>query len=242
MNNRYLFFLAVMIFLLGVKPVEAQGGPAVSIETSSQTLTVGSQWTLTLLIDCPTPDDVTVSLPSLTPFLSLDRLVKTPRVSGEQIQTVIEYRFIPNRNGRFTLGSFTVECPHGSTETTTLLLDISAPVNEQRMQTLGLIWEAPAGVITAGERVTIILRAHSRNSQPPGLPPPVFFKPEVPQGVILSTSSVTAEERAGGVVLKLVLIPLTAEDFTLPARVLLHDNTRYEIPSLNIRVVSRATM
>lgn len=87
--------------------------------------------------------------------------------------------------------------------------------------------------ITAGDRIILVLCAVERNSH---LPPPEFFMPEVPHNVILAISSISAEERNSGIVIKLMLIPLKEGEFILPARVLEYENIRFEILELKIKV------
>jgi len=116
---------------------------------------------------------------------------------------------------------------------------------EQRANTLQLRWEGfvpgsmqPLSVwqATAGERITLILRANNWFLQQPQ---PSFFMPEVPLEVLLSAAPITVRERETGILIKLILIPLSAGDVTLPARTLLYGNTNFEIPALTIRVLNR---
>jgi len=100
---------------------------------------------------------------------------------------------------------------------------------------LRFLWERPA-TVTTGERITIILRANNWSSQDPSSE---FFKPQVPQGVILSSQPLTPEERASGIAIKLTLIPLTAGDIIIPAQELVQRNIIYVIPALHIRVLAR---
>jgi len=104
---------------------------------------------------------------------------------------------------------------------------------EKRVTTHVLTWEA-AREMTFKDRQTLALRANELVNR---LPPPYFFMPKVPQNVILASAPVTAQERSRGIVLKLTLIPLSAGMFTLPAYTLTYDeNTRFQIPALNILV------
>ncbi|MCL2440741.1 MAG: hypothetical protein FWD14_03295 [Treponema sp.] len=98
-----------------------------------------------------------------------------------------------------------------------------------------LFWERPPAA-APGDRITLILRT---NSQITRMPPPSFFKPEVPRGVLLTSLPVSAQERESGILLKLTLIPLAAGSITFPARILFHENTNYEIPALNITVTQK---
>jgi len=88
--------------------------------------------------------------------------------------------------------------------------------------------------LAAGKRITLILRGWFSPQ-----PQPEFFVPEAPMGVILSAQPITAAERQSGIVMKLLLIPLAPGDFHLPARVLQYENTRFEIPALQIRITER---
>jgi hypothetical protein len=213
-------------------------GPFVNVVTSHDKPLVENTWTFTLYIDYPDPDGVSVIAPSFNGFLSLERIVKYPRVMGNNVQTAVEYRFVPVRSGSFTLEKFTVVCPDGVTQTNPYVLEITAQEG-QKPVTLRLNWEIEppqkntAWQITAGERVGLTLRALEADSL---LPQPEFFLQEVPPGVLLSLSQVSDKERKNGVAAKFTLIPLTAEDFRLDARTLQHENIRFYIPGLQINV------
>ncbi|MCL2264564.1 MAG: hypothetical protein FWC22_00865 [Treponema sp.] len=112
---------------------------------------------------------------------------------------------------------------------------------EQQFFIPRLYWEginrsAVARQMKAGERITLVLRAAGWNELHPQQ---AFFMPEVPQNVILASPSVSAEERFNGIVIKLTLIPLKEGEFVLPARVLVHGTTRFEIPELYIQIITR---
>jgi hypothetical protein len=112
-------------------------------------------------------------------------------------------------------------------------------IPEQRNPAINFRWEISQPVIAAGDRVTLTLRVQGRGNNR-YLPQSGFFMPEVPQGVILSIQPVTTEERNAGIAVKLLLIPLTAGDFYLPARELQHRNIILEIPALRLRITERA--
>jgi hypothetical protein len=229
-----VFYITSTIFLLIFSNISAQENPIVAVTINTDT---DNQFTMTFVIDYPTPDDVSIIEPSFPASISIDRIVKYPRSFDAQLRTVVEYSFIVNNAGLIILGSFTVRAPTGVTEAGPFFLNINAPQPEQRIITPSLNWEGIPNQIAAGERRTITLRASGWTSQQP---PPAFFLPEVPQGVILSPQPVTAAERQSGIVMRLLLIPLAPGDFYLPARVLQFENTRFEIPALNIRVTPRS--
>jgi uncharacterized membrane protein len=229
--------------------------PSVTVRISDDSAETGVPWTITFFVDWDFPDEVTVIPPPFAFFMNLERIAKTPRFTDAHIQTVIEYRFIPAREGSFILEPFTVITPEGSIKTVSHSLIIRPAVARQRIHRARAFWEgklnspsaayppgagsaaagAPPGQMAAGERLDLILRVTGLDQAGMALPPSGFFMPEVPQGAILVSSPATAQERAGGIALKLILIPLEG-DFTLPARVLERENTRFEIPALRIKV------
>jgi len=235
MKKNYLF-LAFIIFIVsqaGAQDTEI----GVSSRISPSILTVDTPFTLTLFIEHPAPEAVNIIAPPFTGSLTLDRYIKSSRVTQAGPVTAAEFRIIANTTGRFSISSFTIITPLGIIETGGFVFDIHSPGSD-RIIIPRLTWEgAPqSGVLTVGERVTIILRANDWNEQ---MPAHGFFVPEVPRGVILSASAVSSEERADGIVMKLTLIPMAAGNFSLPARVLNYGNTRFEIPALRIRIIDR---
>jgi len=212
-------------------------GAAVNVVMSPDKPLVEEAWTFTLYIDYPDPEMISVIEPSFDGALSLERIIKYPRVTDNKVQTVLEYMFIPARSGRFTLEKFTVICPDGATETSPYVLDITARNEEQKPVTLRLNWEVEplkrGTQITAGERVLLTLRALNAPSL---LPPAEFFLPEVPPQAILSLSQLSEEERKNGAAAKITLIPLTSGSFRLEARTLKHENITFNIPALQLNV------
>jgi len=111
---------------------------------------------------------------------------------------------------------------------------IEDDAQENELTSITMYWEGmpPQGRIKTGEQITLTLRARAWYSRQPG---PAFFMPSVPQGVILTSLELSAEERAGGIAAKIKIIPLAEGDITLPARTLLHENTQFVIPSLRLQ-------
>jgi hypothetical protein len=190
---------------------------------------VGESWTLTLFVDYHDPDDVFVS-PPYSEALSLDRILKTPRVTGNKVQTVIEYRFTPKKSGRFILEKFTVVCPEGSVQIDPIVLDIRANIEEKVSHSFQLDWEIDSP-IRQGERTILTLRGW--DSQ---LPPPNFFLPQTPPGLILALSP--EQERKNNIAAKFIIIPLETGDYLFEARFLQYENINFNIPALQINVTS----
>jgi len=234
MNILHLFRITLAILLLFFAPlVFSQETQKVLIETNSETPTVGEPWTFTLLVNHNEAEEVTVISQPFAPSLFLDRMLKIPRRTGSRTQTAVEYRFIPNAAGSFTLESFTVNTPAGVSKTEPYVLQVRPREAEAKPYTPKVVWEGAPAQMAAGERAIFTLRIYGWNSRQP---PSSFFMPEVPRDVILSPLQITAEEREGGIAVKLTLIPLKAGDFRLPGRIIQYENIRFEIPALNIRI------
>jgi len=240
MKKNILALLIIIFIFSGIGAQE--DGPAVSVTinparpAAPPVVDTDNHFTFTLVINHPFLEEVTVTEPIFPLSITLNQLIKHPRSSPEGVQTVVEYRFTSADSGRVTLNAFIVETPEGITEAGPFHLNIRNPNPVQTIITPRLFWDSPPNQVTAGERITLTLRAADWNSPQP---PPAFFMPEVPQGVILSAQRLSAEGREGGIVLQLTLIPLAPGDFSLPARTLEHENTRFNMPAMRIRVIGR---
>jgi len=232
-----IFLLIPFLFLHAQEDADTEEiedpGPQVFASVNPEIPITGRPLTISLIIEYPVPEEVTVIAPPFAGSLTLDRIVKTPRVTGTQVVTVVEYRFIPARSGLVVLESFTVVCPLGVKETDSFILNIRAEGGEPLILSPRLVWEGAPRQTAAGDRITLVLRASGWNSSSP---PPEFFMPPVPQGVILALLPLSEQERAGGIAVKLTLIPLTSGDFRLNAHTLRHENVVFSIPALNIQI------
>jgi len=213
--------------------IEEDPGPEVITSVDPVIPVTGRTMTISIIIDYPVPEEVNVIAPPFTDSLILDRIVKNPRVTETQVLTVVEYRLIPVKSGRVTLDSFTVVCPAGITESDALSFNVRGEGDEQLILTPRLAWEEAPRQIPAGDRVTLVLRASGWNSSSPA---PEFFMPPVPQGVIIALLPLSEEERAGGIAVKLTLIPLNPGSFRMNSRTVRHENVIFSIPSLNIQI------
>lgn len=234
--NIYRIFFTAAIFFLIIFSSFAQD---VAVTVNPEVIMSGIPFTVTFIVNYPQAEEVEITAPSFPPSIVMDRIVKYPWSSGgirSQIQTVVEYRLIANTSGFITLNSFTIITPEGVTETGSFALSVQSAVPQQRNAAQRLYWDDVRSGAAAGDRITLVLRSRGNIRNPP---PPSFFMPEVPRSVILTAQSVSPEEIQSGVMLKLLLIPLSAGDFILPARVLEYENTRFEIPAFSIRITGR---
>jgi hypothetical protein len=226
----------------------------VSAIIDMEAVVVRQPFSLTFIIDYGEPENVDVIPPILHEALSIERILITPREVEQrpgtrprppgaepEFQTIIEFTLISTISGQITLDPFTIITPNGVVTTNSMILSIRTADRAVVRPTQRFIWDGAPRQVTTGERITFSLRyrtmpADGSELQPPS---PAFFMPQVPRGVILSQASISRQERESGIVLKLTLIPLESGTFNLPARNLLHDNVRYEIPSLSIQILPR---
>jgi hypothetical protein len=227
---------ALFLFILSTAIYAQEESLDIKVVTHPEIIEVGQNWTLTLFVDYPDPDDVSVLLPD-NEALFLERILKTPTFTEDHVQTVIEYRFTPVKSGRFILREITVECPQGIAQTEPFILDISANTEEKKTQSFQLNWEIESPrSIRQGERVILTLRGW--NSQ---LPPPEFFLPSALPGLILAPSPFSAQERKNGIATKMIIIPLETGDIFFPARILQYENITINIPAFQIKVIHQNT-
>jgi hypothetical protein len=234
MKRKCLKFLFAIFFIILVASVYAET-PSVIVETLPQKPVFGMPWTVTILVNHPVPRDIDVLAPIFPGGLSLDLFTKMPRMIEDQIMTSFEYKFIINGFGEVVLEPFKVITPQDTTETDSIILEIAVP-SEQRKIIPRIVWNNAPSQMFQGERATLSIRITGWNSSQP---PPEFFMPEVPQGVLLALAPVSSTERAAGIAAKFTLIPLYTGDFRLPARVLHHDNYIFEIPALRIKLLEK---
>ena len=246
MKKESVFFLLTLALSANLS---AQSGPQVLVETFHQTPTVAERWVISLLVNHPVADEVSVYPPPFAPSLSLDSISKAPRAIGSRRQTLIEYRFVPNTAETVTIEPFTVMGPSGASRTASFTVQIRGGAQEP--QVFKTVWEGAPAQMAVGESAVFTLRLQTSapprprlslwQVPPPWLPPPEFFMTEVQRGVILVSLPLSIDERDGGIALRLNLIPLEG-DFRLPARVLQHENYVFEIPALNVRVTGRGAI
>jgi len=239
--------LSIFLLIIHVVILPAEEDTAVVVTTYPESPVVNNTWTLSLTVDYPYPDDVSVIEPMFAGHFFLDRILKYSKTLDTGVQTVFEYSFILSESGSFRIEPFTVICPDNIIKTKQFVLDVR-PLNEKRaFPVLRLFWEInkkqtsslyseSSFQMTAGEHAFLVLRSNNLNSQfTSEYPPQEFFIPAVPQGAILELSPLSTEERAAGIALKLTFIPLKG-DFRLDARTLQYNNFIFEVPSLFIHI------
>jgi len=247
-----LYILMILIAAAAL-PAEQKTGPRILIHSSPDRPVAGSTWTFTLLVDHGEPNEVDVLAPHFTGALLLEQVIKSPRimspgtdgsaweipsaVTPETLErwTVMEYRFLLNSPGSISLDPFTVITPHGQTMTAPFYLNVQRPRNVTETQNYRFVWEGTPTELKTGENAVFTLRSVGRNR--PDIPEALLFQP--PPGHILESIPLTPEEKEEGYTLKLRLIPLGAQPFSLERRQFPYNGVVCEIPALRIPV-SRA--
>jgi hypothetical protein len=232
-----LMFLLLIPFALSAQDVQGGANPPdgviVEVEITPEMPKVGRPVVITLIIDHPVPDAVTVVAPLFPPPLVFDRLVKTPKSSEGQVKTAVEYRLIPNNPGLFILEPFTVFVPFHTIRTQPLVLDVSLPNEEKSVPIPRITWEGVPSRMTAGDRADFAIRASGFGQRKP---PEDFFTPVIPRRAVLETSPMFTDEKTGMITVRFSFIPMEAGEFRLNARTLYFENVRFEVPGLRIRV------
>jgi hypothetical protein len=115
-----------------------------------------------------------------------------------------------------------------------MTVNVQDPDAQHAPVTLRLFWDGVPQRLAAGEIASLSLRAGepSEGLPPDSVPPPGFFMPEVPPGVILSLDGNGGRET--GVMCKFNLVLIDA-DLSLGPRVLRYENFAFEIPGVVIR-------
>jgi len=223
----------------------------VNVIIDMEAIFVRQEFLLTFIVEFGEPEEVHIIPPILHDALTIEKIVITPREIEQrpgtrprprgaepEYQTIVEITMISTQIGQMTLEPFLIETPDGIITTNSMILHVRPSERAQVQPTLRFIWEGAPRQAAVGDRVTITLRYRTLPAEGDGIqtPPPSFFMPTVPRGVLLSNAQISAQERQNGVVLKVTLIPLEAGTFSLPARVLTQGNIRFEIPALNVQL------
>jgi hypothetical protein len=224
--------ILILFLLLSINVYAQETGAGVVVSAQPEVPTVGVIWRLTLLVDHEEPDEVVVIAPSFTGNFRLDRQFKNARTSGEKVKTAIDYVLVPSRAGIVRIEPFTIWTPSGNYTTGSMVLNVRGS-GALRPVYPKVAWEGAQQQMTAGEQAVLSLRVTGAS-----MPPPEFFMPEVPTGVILTSVPMQAAERGGGIAIMLSIIPIEG-DFILPARVLRDENIVYDIPALRIPVLKK---
>jgi hypothetical protein len=143
------------------------------------------------------------------------------------------YRFTVNGRGRVVVDPFAVSAGGKTAETAALVFDIAEAGRSRETLREALVWEGPAGLVL-GQEALFILRA--AKPPDPGLKLEQFLAVPVPRGVIMERDLPGEEEKPGGAVLRLKVIPLEGTVFVLPEQNVTAGDRIFTAPALRVPI------
>ncbi|GHV75361.1 hypothetical protein AGMMS49942_01820 [Spirochaetia bacterium] len=225
-----LLILLPLIFLLGQSGEVPGGESTVLVESSPARPVLDGAWRISIQVDHPVPEEVTVIPPELPPSLTFAQSRKEKR-GGRW--TLAEFLYVPHRTGEVTLGSFEVLTPVFSIRTEELRAYVTtaggAPEYHPR-----LVWEALPAALSIGETAELSLRI--RDGEPGRSLRPGPFHATAPAEAILEELPLTDSDLDQGRVLRIRLTPLSGTLVTLGPFTLRFDTLRLESPAVSIRL------
>jgi hypothetical protein len=217
---------------------EAQGGAGeitATLESSPERPVLGGVWRISILVDHPFPEEVTIIPPELPPSLSFAQSRKEARfvgVSTEQGRrwTLAEFLFVPHRTGDIVLEPF--EALVGDSRIWTPAARTTVIAREGEAYHPRLVWDAPPPVLLIGEAAELTLRV--RNRDPRMLLRRLPLRLNAPVEALLEEIPLTREETEQDLVLRLRLIPLEGSRISLAPFSLDFENLTLEAPAISM--------
>jgi hypothetical protein len=235
--------LGFLLFILFPHPSGASGPEEdllVIAEISPDDPVQNAPWKLSFLVDHPVSGELRVLPPSLPAALSLEQV----RTEGRWIRTaenqnarwtLVEFLFIPQRAGLFSLGSFEFIAPHKRALTGELQVYVRSEEGVLREYHPQLLWDPYPGSLRIGERTELTLRLVDWNPAVP-LPGKLSFLLDAPEEAVLEDLPLTGTDRGRQVILRLGLIPLKGGLFSLPPLHSHYEAAALTSPALSIRI------
>ncbi|MDR2536538.1 MAG: hypothetical protein LBD29_10970, partial [Treponema sp.] len=205
------------------------------IQTSPENPNIASPWIITFMVDHPFPAEVAVRHPPLPPALMLESIRTGSRIIESKRWTAVEYWFIPQRSGAITLSPFEIITPDHIFVTEAVSGYVQGTFREYRPE---FFWIGPPASLVIGESRELVLRLINWDPRTP-LPKQKLFQEEVPKQAILEDKPLSETDLEQGILLRLAVIPLGGEEFTLKTRLIQHEGLTLEIPGLSIPLIPR---
>ncbi|MDR1030579.1 MAG: hypothetical protein LBL76_06865 [Treponema sp.] len=235
-KGEMLVCLLLLVPYLGAQ----EAGEVLTVEWYShpEVPQVHTSWVVGLLVDYPVSRDITVHRPPLPGTLTLESIRTRPRRTGTDpesgnIQTMVEFWFIPHKVGPLTLGSFEVITPDKRYVTEPRSWYIQG--EEKREYQPVCSWVNPPQSLEIGERGIAALRLMDWDPQKPW-PDAAFVLKELPEGALLEAEPLRGHDQEQGIVLRLGIIPLKGPEFTFKPMRILHEGFSLEIPEFRVQI------
>jgi hypothetical protein len=211
------------------------GGIAVKLESAPERPVLGGSWRVSILVDHPIPDEVTVIPPDLPPSLSFaqsrkeTRFVRTSPEEGTR-WTLVEFLFVPQSPGDIVLEPF--EALVGGSRVLTPAARTTVRAGEGEEYHPRLAWDAPPRVLAIGEAAELTLRVLDGDPQRPLRRLPLSVG--VPAEALLEEIPLTGEESDQGLALRLRIIPLEGSRVSLGPFAIRFETLTLEAPAISI--------
>ncbi|MDR3123950.1 MAG: hypothetical protein LBU16_09270, partial [Treponema sp.] len=210
-------------------------GIAVMLESSPERPVPGGSWRVSILVDHPIPDEVTVIPPELPPSLTFaqsrkeTRFVRTSPEGGTR-WTLVEFLFVPHRAGDIVLEPF--EALVGGVRVLTPAARTTVSAGAGKDYHPRLAWDLPPRILAIGEAAELALRVLDGDPQKPLRRLPLRIP--VPLGALLEEIPLSGEESDQGLALRLRVIPLEGTRMSLGPFPLRFETLTLEAPALSI--------
>jgi hypothetical protein len=219
---------------------EAGGGAdeiATRLESSPERPVLDGTWRVTILVDHPVPDEVTVIPPELPASLSFaqsrkeTRFVRTTADQGRR-WTLAEFLFVPHRTGDIVLGPFAVLVGDSRILTPAARATVTTREGARVEYHPRLVWDAPPSLIRIGEAAELTLRVLGGDPLRPLRRLPL--RVTAPEDALLEELPLTGEELDQGLALRLRVIPLEGNRISLGPFSLPFETLTLESPVISI--------
>ncbi|WP_232616785.1 SH3 domain-containing protein [Treponema primitia] len=213
--------------------------PVVLVESFPERPVLDGSWRISILVDHPVPEDVTVIPPDLPSSLTFaqsrkeTRLIRTSPEEGTR-WTLVEFLFVPQRTGTISLGAFEVSVRGFRTTTRKLQTYVIAQEGMKEEYHPRLAWDTLPAALTIGEDAELILRI--LGGDPGKALRPAPFRGTAPAEALLEELPLTKEDLDQGRVLRLRLIPLEGTRVSIEPFTLHFDTLTLDAPAISIRL------
>jgi hypothetical protein len=230
-----------MILLWWVLIVPGLGGQEgalrVTLESSPEHPVLGGTWRVSIMVDHPVPEEVTVIPPELPPSLTFaqsrkeTRFVRTAPEQGTR-WTLVEFLFVTHRTGDIALEPFVAQAGGFSVLTPAARTEVIAGEGRGIEYHPRLVWDAPPPVLGLGEAAELSLRILDRDPLMPLRRLPLQIT--APVAALLEEMPLTGEELNRGLALRLRIIPLEGSRVSLDPFPLRFETLTLEAPAISI--------
>jgi hypothetical protein len=224
--------------VLGAQDLQDGAGEiAVMLESSPEHPVPGGSWRVSILVDHPVPEEVTVLPPELPPSLTFaqsrkeTRFVRTSAEQGRR-WTLAEFLFVPHRTGDIVLEPFEALVGDSRVLSPAARTRVIAREGEREERRPRLVWDAPPSAIRIGEAAELRLRILEGDPLMPLQRLPLHIA--APVEALLEEIPLTGEEADPGLALRLRLIPLEGSRVSLGPFPLRCETLTLEAPALSI--------